>query len=792
MPQFTPLVSSLEFKPTTFEEYMQPYAMQEALYQSRRQVLDEKDDILAKYLPYINDSTPEAKQLYDAAQAQLKRNLEQLGKAGWNLNPEPLIDFKAQYRKTNSILDKASTELEQNIKNDREQQARDGSLMISYKNKAGRLITPNIDNMISGDYERHAVSGGEMQNNAMLAAKALSARTKAAFSNLKRHGSLLGYYETTTGDFAGVQSGVMMDWLMDPEKYQKEIGEYLSEVKRIGGEHAYKNMSGIFNGDFRNAMNSVIDRTDYENMSDNDKVRLNNYLWTGAYQGLFYDEHINTGMSQFDNRERDGGGRSGGRGGGGDGTIPLKAAVPKSYQQIFVPEEKGEGYENYVKLKNFFGVDDSEFGSTGALSFLANNMYALVNAHRNFDGTDYSKADKFIADQNVRDAGIKDYFSIFDENGNLLGEDEFVNRFAPSYKEIYSGDYYKKHKGSQDYGNLYLDLISTDPFIKRFDGITQATSGSGYDWEREWAEASQRAVKSQYGSIQEAILAAFEPNKENRDKILKAKNSDELFAKFVKDNNVNEATLQNKMIEMADTYANIDATMRYANFSSSNREIATDVLKLCKAPGSSDDGAIYRLNMVRENDPYTFRNTTKEDVIESMEEDSDGNQIPARHTVKYKDKEMKVNTEYKDEVSEAELFPKGNYDCIYIVPPDPTQGLIVQFPGGQKALLSPKELGSLYDKDKLSELSEQGKRARRQKSIVMAEIQQLNTDLYNYKQEGHDEEELQERIAEVMEKQAQYVEAYKAYSQVELRCISDITDLFKNNISTIYNVNRQD
>ena len=33
---FDPLVSSLEFAQTSYEDYMKPYAMQEALYQERR------------------------------------------------------------------------------------------------------------------------------------------------------------------------------------------------------------------------------------------------------------------------------------------------------------------------------------------------------------------------------------------------------------------------------------------------------------------------------------------------------------------------------------------------------------------------------------------------------------------------------------------------------------------------------------------------------------------------------------------------------------------------------------
>lgn len=784
---FDPLVSSLEFAQTSYEDYMKPYAMQEALYQERRKALDEKDEILAKYLPYINDSTPEAKRLYDSAQEQLERNLEQLGRKGWNLNPQPLVDFKRQYRETNSILEKASGELESLLKEDREQKARDGSLMVRYRDKTGRLISPNIDSMISGDYERHVVSGTEVQANAAAAAKALSARTKAAFAKLSRHGGSVGYYQTDTGEFAGVQSGVMMDWLMAPREHGKEIKAYLDTVERIGGAHARENMAGLFNGDFGSAMESVLDRTDYDSMGVEDKLRLNNYLWTGAYQGLSYDEKINLGISPFDNRDRTGGG---GHGGGG-GTVPVNAAVPKYYQQVYMPEERGDGYDDYQKLKKFFGVSDDDFGATGTLSFPESGVYALVDGLRKFDGSDYSKADSVVSDANVRNAGVKDYISIFDEKGGLINFDDFANKYTPIYKEINSFDYLKKQSDNGDYGNLYKEYIRDLPAAYGKHVLPRAIPNNIPEYRDDSDREIKAMVRSQYDQTIEAVLAAFGASQDVREKIRKD-TSGKLFDNFVKENNVNEATFKNKMIDMADTYANIDATMRYANFASNNKEIATDVLKLCRKSGVDGDGNVtYRLNLVRDENPYTFKNVMKEDTIEEESRDANGNPVKAQHRLQYKDKELKVNTNYKEEVNEKELFPKGNYDCLYIVPPDPEQGVIVQFPGGQKALISPKELGSLYDKDKISEMSKMIKDARRNKEITIAEMQRLNTDLYNYKQEGHSEAEVRALAEKMVEAQSQLASAYKSFCDAELRFISEITELFKNNISTIYKPNTQ-
>ena len=109
---FTPLQSDALFTPASAEDYIRPYAAAEQLFQKRKGELEQRADILANYLPYINDSTPEAKKLYDDAQNKLDMNLQLLGSKGWNLNMEPILAFKQQYRQTNTLLGKAVTELE--------------------------------------------------------------------------------------------------------------------------------------------------------------------------------------------------------------------------------------------------------------------------------------------------------------------------------------------------------------------------------------------------------------------------------------------------------------------------------------------------------------------------------------------------------------------------------------------------------------------------------------------------------------------------------------------------------
>ena len=732
MAQFTPLISSLEYKPTSYEEYMQPYALQEALYQGRRKALDEKDEILAKYLPYINESTPEAKRLYDSAQEQLNRNLEQLGRKGWNLNPGPLMDFKKQYRETNSILDKASSLLEEQMKSDREQKAKDGSLMISYRNKAGDMITPNIDNMISGDYERHAVSGMEVQANAQLAAKALSSRTKAAFSLLKKHGSMLGYYDNTSGEFAGVQSGVMMDWLMEPGKYRNEIGQYLAEVKRIGGDHAYENMSGLFNGDFRNAMNSVLDRTDYDYMDTGDKIRLNNYMWTGAYQGLSYDERINKSISQFDNRVND---RSGGH--GGEVTTPDLRNMDTKPQMYVSDYIDTDGAEDFKNLKRFLGVTDDDYAETGDI-YMPSQL-GMRRGGRTFyhnfvmDTDDYSDVDKFVAGRNIEDlekAGFRDYFSLWNDDGTLISEQDFVKKYQPRINEMNADGYDDKMRNNPDFGQLY----KRDVWPNRVLGADDA--------------------KDLYNDIKEAVLFAYELPKKEREKIMDDK-SGKLFNEFVANHQIDRTEFRNQLLKLEDKYANTKRDLYVIPFHNNQEIIAGKALVNFKGK----DGLL-ALKKVKN---YRFKKDGDEKVLYA-------------------------ETEPLDKLTVEDVFgDKPNYNTVvWKLPANPMDGVIMVTDTGEY-LLEAKMLGSMYPKEQITPCVNNLNRSVKTVHKYLMDINSLTSSIedviYKYRNNISLSEKEESKLNEVLPRIQAIQENIRKEQKLQAMLHSKIADLFVSSFS---------
>ena len=712
---------------------MQPYILQESLYQGRRKALDEKGEILAKYLPYINDSTPEAKRLYDSAQEQLNRNLEQLGRKGWNLNPGPLVDFKKQYRETNSILDKASASLEEQMKADREQKSKDNSFMISYRNKAGDRITPNIDNMISGDHERHVVSGTEVQANAQLAARALSARTKAAFSMLKKHGGMLGYYENTSGEFAGVQSGVMMDWLMEPDKYRNEIGQYLDEVKRIGGDHAYENMSGLFNGDFRNAINSVMDSTDYDYMDTADKIRLNNYMWTGAYQGLSYDEKINKGISQFDNRVHSGGGRGGG---GGPLEVPEMKKMDTKPHMYVSDYADTDGADDFANIKKFFGITDDDYAETGDIympGVLGMRRGSRSFFHRLIDTRDYSDVDKFVAGSNLEDmdkAGFRDYFSMWNDDGTLISESDFIKKYQPRIEEMNSDDYDEKMRNHPDFGQLY----KRDVWPNRVFGADDA--------------------KELYSEIKEAVLMAYELPKKERNKIMDDKTG-ELFNEFTATHNIDRSELRNQMLKLQDKYSNTKRDLYAIPFRDNQEVIAAKALVNFKA----SDGSL----SLKKVNGYKFK---KEDG----------------------EKKLYTMTEPLEKLSVEEVFGgTNNYNTvIWKLPADPREGVIMVTDTGEY-LLEASMLGSMYPKEQIAREINKLNESVKQENAMLIKYNKLISsieDIYYKHANGigiteRETERLQETLPKIQALHANIENIHNAQALLN----SHVANLFVTNFS---------
>lgn len=780
MAQFTPLVSTAEFAPVSYDDYMKPHLLAEAAYQNRRQLLDQGADALAAYLPYLNDATPEARKLYDDAQAQINRNVSLLGTKGWNLNPEPLIAFKDQYRKTNAILNKAATTLEELQKADKEAITKDNSLFVRYKNKAGDFIQPNIDSMITNDYERHTVSGSDIQDNAKEAAQALSKRTKAAFATFAQIGQTTGYYSTTHGSMAGVSNAVMMDWLINPDQYKEEIGSWLQNVKKFGGQHSMDTMKELFNGEFKKALEGVVDRTDYDNMEQSDKIRLNKYLMTGAYQGLSYDESLQRHDQPFDNTPKD----TGGHGGGAGGAITPDIKQPKTDPRIYISDDKIKR-EIYQKIKRYFGFDDSMFTKTGIIT-LPTQM-ALVNRNRVYGGDDdYSKADEFIntiigavdENGNPKGSGIFDYFSLFDDNGNILNTEAFKKKYEKPLLDIRQRDYYEKHRSNQDFGKEYHSLIQleADPEIVKGNINENAVIGK--------APGSQSTVPviSAYSGVYEqaksAILDLYEVSESEKKKIMEDKTG-ELYDDFIKKNKITKADLTNRVIDMADRYANITVDQQYATFPTNNEDIIRDVIKNSQVTDGDNKGK-YTLNVIENADQFTFKTETY----------TDANGKKVRY------KTYKIKPGYEKHLDESELFyapgddKNKSYKCFYYIPADPSQGIIVQFPSGVRSLIPSEKLGSLYNSNMIATWTTAAKEARATMTACVERIKEINLEVEKINGDKNMSEA--DKTAKLVELQTETQALGQAYQNAQNAIVnyrSEITKSFVDNISSSYKPN---
>ncbi len=705
MAQFTPLVTSAEFTPTSYDDYMKPHLLAEAAYQTRRQALDQSADALSAYLPYLNDATPEARKLYDDAQQQLERNVTLLGTKGWNLNPEPLIAFKDQYRKTNSILKKAATSLEEQQKADKEAMAKDGSLFVRYKNKSGEFIQPNIDSMITNDYSRHLVSGNDIQANSMAAAQALSSRVKAAFSSFAKIGQTTGYYSSKNGTMAGVPNAVLMDWLMTPERYQEDINSWLKNVRARGGKHAEDTMRSLFNGEIAKALEDVVGRTDYDNMEQSDQVRLNKYLMTGVYQGLKYDESYQVNNTPFDDSERDGGGR---HGDGGE-VEPHKLEEAQEKPQVYISDLiDSDEYEAFKNMKKWFGIDDSNYGTTGQITF--RDRLALNRGERPYNDSkwwqteDYTGADDFINGMSQEDLdkyGITDYFDLFNNEGGLFTRQQFRELYGPRLEKM-NRDYAFRHGNNPDYGNAYKKQIWSAP-IRDADDADEI-----------------------YDNIQDAILGAFNVPKAEKNKI-KDDKSGQQFDKFIEEHNVNKATLMEQFLRLEDTYTNTERNLMIVPFESKNQQIVNNALLPFKIANDGDDGdATFRMKKIS---GYKFKMNGSE-------------------------KQLYTECSDMDDYTIQQVFGSDtNYtNVVFALPPDLSEGVIMKTDTGDW-LLPAKELGTQYPWKEMQRSSDAINRCQQEIRKLEGEKVELSIDYSKVQMDGSlSDSERENKLKEIKEK----------------------------------------
>lgn len=722
---FTPLQSDALFTPASAEDYIRPYAAAEQLFQKRKGELEQRADILANYLPYINDSTPEAKKLYDDAQNKLDMNLQLLGSKGWNLNMEPILAFKQQYRQTNTLLGKAVTELEKQRAQDEQQRAQKGeNICISYElqdgegNGTGRFTVPNLDNMLRQDVKRYTVDCDDVQQKAMQVTGGAMGRANAAWSRMGEtfyatdpdtglplkgpDGKYIkanmpfttygtSHSTSNEGTIGGIRSSMMLEYIMNPEKFQKEIAAYKKDLVRYcGDEQAAKQVvDAFFNGELRDQLNGVLDQVGYDHQDVPSQKKINLALMRGLYAASGWKE--NKHVSSHWNNTGGGGGRGGG----------YKESGPTGFDMttnLYQPEDKAQS-ERRSKALDWFNIDSSKLDSNGEVSYI--DKLGLKNRGRAYDGkykngvSSYQKLDNIMRRNNSGESGMKDAVSLFDEKGRLKSKEEFRDLF----KEICSEEYYQKMSGDANVGNVYKNDISDRPTgatleewvfndqAKTASNLVPATANIGADLgfvvtdavtstNRSIEQYTEDKLNNFYTNLEKAMMDMYDVPEQKKNEILKDKTGNK-WNEFVASNKITKENFIDRADDVVNEEANTTTDMLTMNYSKDTDYIAQRALANVQR---NEDGD-YLLHEIPSDDiPYTFTNI--------KDTDADGN------SYSYKDFKIKASID-PVEVSHDELFggngDKSNFE--YYIAPNPSQGLVIKNKNTNKQyLVSPAEL----------------------------------------------------------------------------------------------------
>ena len=709
---FTPLQSDALFTPASAEDYIRPYAAAEQLFQKRKGELEQRADILANYLPYINDSTPEAKKLYDDAQNKLDMNLQLLGSKGWNLNMEPILAFKQQYRQTNTLLGKAVTELEKQRAQDEQQRAQKGeNICISYElqdgegNGTGRFTVPNLDNMLRQDVKRYTVDCDDVQQKSMQVTGGAMGRANAAWSRMGEtfyatdpetglplkgpDGKYIkanmpfttygtSHSTSNEGTIGGIRSSMMLEYIMNPEKYQKEIAAYKKDLVRYcGDEQAAKQVvDAFFNGELRDQLNGVLDQVGYDHQDAPSQKKINLALMRGLYAASGWKENKHV-SSHWNNT-----GGGGGRGGSGKESGSTGFDMTPG---LFQPEDKAQS-ERRSKALDWFNIDSSKLDSNGEVSYI--DKLGLKNRGRAYDGkykngvSSHQKLDQIMRKNNPEESGMKDAVSLFDKNGRLKSKEEFRDLF----KEICSEEYYNKMSADANVGNVYNEDVS-DRSISRSmkkrrkkvglvsEDWAPATPGQGSE-PISHDEYVNQSLDWFYENLQTAMMDLYDVSEKEKIEILNDTTGNK-WNEFVASNKINKDNFIDRADDVVNEEANTTTDMLTMNYSKDTDYIAQRALANVQR---NEDGD-YLLHEIPSDDiPYTFTNI--------KDTDADGN------SYSYKDFKIKASID-PVEVSHDELFggngDKANFE--YYVAPNPSQGLVIRNKNTNKQyLVSPAEL----------------------------------------------------------------------------------------------------
>lgn len=652
MPSFQPIPLNFEYTPQGLDELLVPLSLYKQEYDKRVADIDTRRDGLAAFAPYMNEMAPEARARYEALNRRIEDNMQYIGKPGYLLHERPIVQLKSEYGRTVADFKNAVRNFEEQKARAVQERAKHPNLVYNFRDSEGELVgEPSLDNYLdNGTLDFVSVDADDMMNKAASLAKGVSSRLAAASAGAyvsKRLDPVYGNVVEWRSKENGAPVILSLDWLLHPELHKEEI-------RRFRKQHPGREYQQLFESSVANDIESLKGHTAYDALDDANKRRVDDAIMFGFDSGL--------GPYNVDRTENWGPSLQpkGGSGGGGDVT-PWEPRAVKTKPQVYVTDTQDtDEEEEYRDVMRYFGADDSSFWQTGDVPLPS--RLSLFRGARGFgDGRDRSEADKLVNGDSfgkLTEAGVNDWFSMFDEDGRLMTRDKFKQVYGKNIDTLNSFEYVSGMRGNADIGDLYGRLLNDALWCVTRPGEqldpTLGTTASGV-----------------YYEMSKAMLAAFEVPKGKREEIL-SDPSDKKFDEWADKENITEGKLKGKLLDLADRYANTQRDLMQFRFASDNEGILKDVLeKSVNAEGKIDLKEITGYRFSRKDGPRRFITQTKDATFDEF-----------------------------GEIGE----PK---DFIYKIPADPSEGLIIKnMTTGKEYLVPAKNLGSLYDNGEVEENTE--------------------------------------------------------------------------------------
>lgn len=649
MAQFDPIQLNFEYQPVSLEELIAPLSLYKKEYDANVADLDKKSEGLAAFKPFINDGTPEAKARYDALDKQIEANAQYIGTPGYLLHERPIRALKGTYNKTVADFTNAVKNMEARKALTQQELSKHPGLVYNYLDKTGNFVdTPSIDNFLdNGNLDFYSVDTDDIMNKAMASAKGISSRLAASFP-YSHVDPKTGYINTGATDYKGAPVRLRLDWFLHPDKYKEEIANFKNTYK--GSEY-----STLFDSSIASDIAALYDTTAYQNLDDMNKTRVENAIEYGFNTGL--------GPYAIDRKfNLSGVGGHGGSGSSPEPDVPMPQTSPVVVTSEAATERTGiwdslfgdpTDWERYKEAMKYFGTSDENFIETGNIPML--DRLALKGLVRSGD----PEADKFIngdSFENLKKAGVKNFFSLFDDKGDLLTQDDFIKKYGEELKDVNSVATIKGISDDPEIGEIYRKYFAGDA-----DEGNPRAQGTGYVHESiiETPELFENRIKDLYSDAKKSILSLWRVPKKEADAIAKDK---EKFKKWAEENGVNKYTIQQQMIKDADEFANIKKDFQNFVFGEGGKVILGNVLK----SNFDKDGEL---------------------------------QLKLINKIQWKKNDMgikEINFKTEDKAVES-LDDLG--DVVYELPPDPAKdGLIVRSKGS-RYLIPPENLGSILNEE---------------------------------------------------------------------------------------------